>query len=252
MSASFKILVAVPTYNRHESLAKHWENWLPYNEDMFTLRYFVEPQQVDQYAEVIPKELIVPTANNIGLAGQKLHIKTYAEKNKYTWVLKLDDDIRRFSKRGKYTPERDKAIKSRIQQLMVKVPDGVGAISIPYRQELYPNIVDVPLTKRNMRLQSSYFIKPHLIDATYNYTEDFAQTLYVYKRGYYIPRTGLFAQDVSIPVGAGNGGLENPKRKALATQETMQLLLEYKGIGFKDDPDLGLTPDISRYINAKM
>lgn len=246
-----KLLIAVPTYKRPEVVAKFFDYWKSYENDQVTLLYFVEPDQVKDYEAVIPRTYIVPTANNCLLSGQKTHIKEYAIANKYDWVLKLDDDVKAFRTRGKMKPETQQNIKDSLIKLVNYTADSVGAISIPYRNELFPNIEGLTYTKRNMRLQSSYLIRPELLYTMFNNVEDFAQTCYVHSKGYRIPRTGLFGQDLYSPVGLGAGGLNNDSRKKNTALETMELLTLFPGISTKEHPLIGFTPSISEYINTR-
>ena len=252
MNANLRLLIAIPSYSRPNECKKHFTFWSNYNDDNTDVIYFVEPRQYKEYKKAIPFAKIIKTKDNCLLNGQKLAIKNYAIKNKYIWVLKLDDDVSYFSSRGKRFEGRDEIIKLKIYRLLNSLKENIGALSIPYRNELYDNIYGVAVSKNNAKLQSSYFIRPLLIETKYNYVEDFAQSCFVIKNGYKCPRTGLFGQALSIRVAQPNsGGFANNNRKLLTTTETLKLISEYKNISYKDDPDLGLTPIISKYINPR-
>lgn len=94
MQSKTKILIAVPSKGRHESILKFTYSFLQYSKHDFKI--FVEPQDFESYSsngEIFTNHLVSIDKNDQGLKYAKIKIRDYAKENGYTHIFKLDDDL---------------------------------------------------------------------------------------------------------------------------------------------------------------
>lgn len=232
-----KLLIAVPSKGRADSIIKRTMRWLP--RTGFEVRVFVEPQDYEAYAKSLdhgnydnrvhfPAEHLI----NIG-EDNKGFIKQYALDNGFDLVFKMDDDILRFNARGKNKPDDAMVMDFAgmvgiCRKTMGEYPD-VGAIGFGYRNELRDPKRWVLL---NGRLQTCYLIRTELLQDGFSALEDFAQYVALRKANKVTLRYGLLGIDCA-DVGKGKGGLQMFDRNALTDEEMNRLRDIHPSIQFK-------------------
>lgn len=239
-----KLLIAVPSKGRADSIIKRTMRWLP--RVGFDVRVFVEPQEFDKYKERLEhgnydnrvyfdteKHLIDIGENDKGLSFVKGYIKQYALENGYDLVFKMDDDVLRFNARGKNKPDDEMVMDFAgmvgiCRKTMGEYPD-VGAIGFGYRNELFNPKRWVSM---NSRLQTCYIIRTELLQNGFNTTEDFAQYLYIRSLNKVTLRYGMLGIDCA-DVGKNKGGLQMFDRSKQFDEEVDKLKEIYPALQFK-------------------
>lgn len=238
-----KLLVAIPSKGRADTIFKRTLRWVP--RTGFEVRIFVEPQELEAYREaardgnyqhyltVTDNQFISIRKNDQGLGYAKGFIKRWAIKNGYDLVFKLDDDVLRFTGRGKNKDDGDmiidfSAMVGRCRWAFGRYPD-VGAIGFPYRNELFE---PKEWTHINRRLQSCYIIRTELIQDGFSTFEDFAQYIYIRSLNKVTLRYGLMGIDAA-DVGKNRGGCQLFDREAQLDEEVPKLRKIYPALEFK-------------------
>ncbi len=238
-----KLLVAIPSKGRADTIFKRTLRWV--TRAGFDVRIFVEPSEIEayragavdanyeHYLDIKPEQFISIRANDKGLGYAKGYIKRYAERNGYDLVFKLDDDVLRFTGRGKNKSDDEMIIQfsamvGRCRWAFNRYPD-VGAIGFPYRNELYE---PKEWSHINRRLQSSYIIRTELMQSGFNTFEDFAQYIYIRSLNKVTLRYGLMGIDAA-DVGANRGGLQLFDREKMQDDEIPKLREMYPALEFK-------------------
>lgn len=93
-----KVLVAVPSHNRSNTIQKDCLDWLQdtdsqVNSVQIDWKIFVEKNQELYYKYIVPHKNLAITPDGSGLIGQVRMIGKYAEQQGYDWVFKIDDDM---------------------------------------------------------------------------------------------------------------------------------------------------------------
>lgn len=199
-----KCLVCIPSKGRPQNIKKYTEPFM----DRLKLDYkiFVEPQDAKNYNF---KNIIVHNENNIGLGGALLSAKSYALKNGYDTILKIDDDVIGIGEIENDLNKISDAFKI----------DKVSAICFPYSFEFYAK-TNKMFTRENKRIQTAYFIKTDRFRPSKEVStfEDFYQFLQIIVKG----EKTLYCSKHLIncnEVGAGSGGLQMFDRAKMAIQE---------------------------------
>lgn len=238
-----KLLVAIPSKGRVDTIFKRTLRWAP--RLGFDVKVFVEPQEIEAYREGardanyqnrtnISDDMFVDIGKTDGgLSHVKGFIKHYAIDNGYDLVFRLDDDILRFSSRGRNKPDdlmiiEFSAMVGKCRVTFGKYPD-VAAVGFGYRNELFE---PKEWSLINGRLQTCYIIKPEYIADGFNCFDDFADYLNIRKQNKVTLRYGLLGIDAA-DVGKNKGGLQLFDREELANQDMEKLRAIYPAIQFK-------------------
>lgn len=251
-----KILIAIPSKNRVETLAKCALPWVVMLDEVADLsdeivwKVFVEPQDIEKYNTIIAMDKLVNIQdNNRGLGYAKNFIKNYAIENGYDLILKLDDDVKGFTKMraGFKTPtEASENFAFLCNKIVPIFQDyaNLGAVAFPYNNELYELGSTFEKTKR---LQTTYFIRPELfaVDPAINVFEDFATGLNVLVKNKVLLKYKWAGQVLGVKVGGGTGGHQAYDRKEQAYKEIELLRKIYPPLKFrKVDKPWEVEPDI--------
>lgn len=249
-----KLLIAIPSKGRSDTIFKRTMRWacrLGYD-----VRVFCEPSEIEAYREaardgnyqnrtaITDASFVDIGKNNGGLSYAKKFIKDYAIQNGYDLVFRLDDDVLRFSSRGRNKPDDLMIIKfsemvGKCRVTFGKYPD-VAAVGFGYRNELYEPKEWAGI---NMRLQTCYIIKPEYIAEGFGCFDDFADYVNIRKQNKVTLRYGLLGIDVA-DVGKTKGGLQMFDREELANQDIVKLRAMHPAIEFKivRDKTWGIEP----------
>lgn len=217
-----KVLIAIPSKTRPDQLQKCALQWLNHSKYRGYVRVFVERQDAQSYAEVMdPEQIVQISESNRGLGYAKKMIKEWAENNGFDIIVKLDDDVNGWAKRGfkfHYINSAlffDEALNASLGKFK-KYPD-LAAISFPYRFELWE-------PKRwsaiNARLQTVYIIRTKDFegDERISTFEDFYQYLTIRLNNRFTLRYGAIGISC-LPVGKQKGGLQEFNRDEMARAE---------------------------------
>lgn len=257
------ILICVPSKGRVDSIQKQTLAWLQYSK--YDWMVFVEPQEYDQYAEIVPSDkLFELPENNKGLGYSKLIMKEVATELGYDYIFKMDDDTCKWAhpgvrgnntrrKNGEpvfvatmemichevFDPMVDKCIQALDQM------DEVGGITFKYRNEVRECDLSIDFDSINKRFQSCYIVRTHLLLGKYQTYDDFMCFFNVRKEGYITltyHRTGMDY----IPIGSNSGGIQSFNRRQAALAEKEEIEREYGDlVKWKSvDKDWDYEPDV--------
>lgn len=242
-----KLLVAIPSKNRTETLMKYTWSWAKdLNQDV---KIFVEPQDFPLYVEAgFPADdMIELDKNDQGLGYAKRFIQEYAFKNGYDVIFKLDDDTRGFTDfRKKIPTEQVPELVDKVLSEVMNVfeeNENLGAVAFPYSFHLF----DEKKWEKVKKVQSSYLVRTGLLCPPHQFSvfEDFAVGLNCLVSNFKVMKYGLIGQDVGVKVGAGTGGLQDFDRSALAEKEAELLRTMYPPLMFKKvDKPWKIEPDM--------
>lgn len=228
-----KILIAVPSKNRMETLEKFTYQWLKLLS--FDWKIFVEPQDFEKYANVATN-LISIEKDNQGFSYVKSFIKNYAEKNGYDLVFKVDDDIKCFTDfRKNTTPEKTAELLTEfINEKVMKGFENplLGAISFPYSFEMF----EKKEWTKSKRIQTCYICRTEYVQQPIlgiSVFEDFAVGIKILTDGKIILKYGLLGQNMGVKVGGGTGGHQDFDRNEQALKEVDLLRKIYPPLKFK-------------------
>lgn len=246
-----KVVSIVPSKGRPDGLSAKTLSWLCLSKHDFFI--FVEPSDYEEYKRVVPVENLIATKQHgAGLAGAKQEIINWLADKDYDLVFKLDDDIWSMSGRGgRPAPESaakqyDKAIADSI--VMFNKYPHLGAVSFPYRWELYEIKKWVGM---NARLQTAYLIRKDLLIAGCSSFEDFHNFIYLRSKNMMTLRYGLVG--INGDVGTATGGLQSFDRQKMAQEEVAILRKIYPALQFKKvDKAWGIEPVLKgEFFGAK-
>lgn len=238
-----KLLVAIPSKGRSDTIFKRTLRWVV--RTGFDVKVFVEPQDIELYREgardgnyqnytdITDEHFIDIGENDKGLSYAKKFIKDYAIANGYDLVFRMDDDIMRFTGRGRNKPDDLMIIQfaemvGKCRIAFGKYPD-VAAIGFPYRNELFE---PKEWSLINGRLQTCYIIKPEYITEGFGSFDDFADYVNIRLQNKITLRYGLLGIDAA-DVGKTRGGLQMFDREELANADIIKLRELYPAIQFK-------------------
>lgn len=238
-----KLLIAIPSKGRSNTIFKRTLRWAP--RLGYDVKVFVEPQEIEQYREgarlanqdnrtaITDEHFVDIGKNDGGLIHAKKFIKDYAIENKYDLVFRLDDDILRFSSRGRNKPDDLMIIEfstmvGKCRVTFGKYPD-VAGIGFGYRNELWEPKEWAGI---NMRLQTCYIIKPEYIAEGFGSFDDFADYLNIRKHNKVTLRYGFLGIDAA-DVGKEKGGLQMFDREELANNDIIKLKELHPSLEFK-------------------
>lgn len=240
-----KILLAIPSKARAETLKKYTYQWLSLLSESVDWKIFVEPQDLGEYSGI--QNLVPLPENNQGLGYAKSFIKSYAERHGYDFIFKLDDDIRGFTDfRKKRTPIETRWFIEKNLPLWLKCFENykdLGAIAFPYSFEMYER----KLWEPTKRVQTAYIVRTSMLYDNPNCSvfEDFATGLHIFVRGGRIMRYCMAGIDCGVKVGGGSGGHQSFDRRAKAELEVPILRSIYPPLDFRAvDKPWGIEPDI--------
>lgn len=247
-----KILIAVPSKGRWEVLERLTMQWLHLTK--YDFKVFVEPKEYHLYQSVMqlhPSHIEVLPENNRGLNYALDQVKIYAEKNGYTVIFKVDDDVKGWvgrSRRSSFAKNLsvfEEAIEDGLKAFDEHADDGLGAIGFPYRNEMW----EVKLwTAINARLQTCYMIRTDLMYSSgqLGVFVDLAKFVWLRVNNYHTLRYGLAGIDC-LPVGGGEGGHQSFDRdEGQARREVDELGKIYSALKAKQvDKPWKLEPDLS-------
>lgn len=217
-----KLLIALPTKGRADTINKHTWSWLQYIKEQFVV--WVEREEFEEYSRIIPKDhLVVLPKSNQGLGYAKEQIKKFAEENEFEYIFKVDDDIagwcdatRGSSKKGEAGA---KVLKQALQDCIEELEKHpqVGAIGFPYRNEMWDVKKWVSV---NGRLQTAYIsrTKDFHADKRISHFEDLAHFINLRAHNRSTLRYGLIGIDCE-PVGKNAGGHQLMDRGTQAQSE---------------------------------
>lgn len=242
-----KLLIAIPSKGRTDTIFKRTLRWVA--RTGYDVRVFVEPQEIEQYREVArdanyqhyldihDNQFIDIGKNGRGLGYAKGFIKKYAQEYNYDLVFKMDDDVLRFSGRGKNKSDDDMLydfvkMVGKCRLTFGRYPD-VAAIGFPYRNELYE---PKEWTAINARLQSCYIIRTQYINSGFSTFEDFAQYIHIRSKNMVTLRYGLLGIDAA-DVGKNKGGYQLFDRNSQSVKEAEKLKKLYPALKFKQVKD---------------
>lgn len=244
-----KLLIAVPSKNRFDVLMKNAWPWL--SKLSVDFKVFIEPQDITKYERLLSTPHIkIIERNNMGLGYAKAQIKKYAEENGYTHIMKVDDDVRGFTRFREHLADND--LVEWVQQFLKDCEkafndERVGAIAFPYSFEMFEK-EGWTITKR---LQTCYITPTSLFHGNNRISvfEDFAQGLYVLTQGKLIAKHGLAGISMGVQVGKGSGGHQSFNREKQALAEAEQLRKIYPPLNFrKVKKPWRIEPDISSVL----
>lgn len=238
-----KLLVAIPTKGRSSKIFKHTLRWV--SRAGYDLRVFCEPSEIEQYREgareanheyrldISDDNFVDIGQDNGGLSFVKQFIKDYATEHGYELVFKMDDDILRFSSRGRNKTDDLMILEfcemvGTCRVMFGKYPD-VAAVGFPYRNELFG---PKQWSLINGRLQTAYIIRTEYLQSGYNTLEDFAQYIYIRSQNKNTLRYGLLGIDAA-DVGKNAGGLQLFNREEMLNEELPKLREMYPALEFK-------------------
>lgn len=247
-----KILIAIPSKNRSEKIAKKTLSWvtkLPYG-----WRVFVEPQDRASYAIYVDQDQLVTLAqNDQGLGYAKREIKAYALKHGYDLIFKVDDDVPLWSPGYGSYQENKESTPATVAQALQECAElfgrfgTLGAICFNYKMFMHIQ-GGKPRYAKNSRLQTVYVIRSELFsgDPAIQCFEDFMQTLLLWRDGYKTLRMNYFgfsSGDTNY-AGKGAGGLQSFDRVALARKEAEYILETYPWVQWRAvDRPWAIEPD---------
>lgn len=253
-----KLLIAIPSKGRSKKIFKHTLRWV--GRTGYDVRVFVEPQEIKEYREEAKHanydiymdfkddNFVDVGKNDEGLSHAKKFIKDYAIKNNYDLVFRMDDDIMRFTGRG-----RNKTDDLMILEFCDMVgacrvafgnfPD-VAAVGFPYRNELFE---PKKWSLINGRLQTCYIIKPEYFAEGFHVFDDFADYINIRAQNKNTLRYGLLGIDTA-DVGKNPGGLQLFNREELAEHDLPLLRKLYPALEFK--PTKGKTWSIEPVLKG--
>lgn len=231
-----KTLVAIPSKNRADILAKNAWQWIQYLP--LDWKIFVEPQDYNLYCYRFGSECVVQLPdNNQGLGYAKNFIKNYALQNNYSHIYKMDDDVKGFTKMRTTLKDPQEIAKQFMENHILftnyfeKFPS-LGAISFPYSNELYDLSQKFVKTKR---IQTAYYVKTEFfaVDPAINVFEDFATGINILRNNQIIMKYCYSGIQLGIKVGGGTGGHQDYDRKIQAYKEVELLRNIYPPLRFK-------------------
>lgn len=260
-----KVLIAVPSKNRwrEKEIQRMTLSWLRHT--TYDYRIFVEPQDLENYQQQGIPNLVVLDKNNAGLGYSKSFIDKYAKKHKYEYIFKVDDDVYRWRdirNRGIGIGKSGGTTKKQYCEIFEKIitdslpvledtPE-IGAISLPYGQELREITM---FTEINKRLQSCYlirtslFFKEELVEIST--MEDFSTFFHVLKSGFLTIRYGLTGIDCER-VGRNSGGIQDFNRMEKNKREKEILEKIYPEVVWKRvNKNWQWEPDLRKTLFAK-
>lgn len=238
-----KLLIAIPSKGRADTIFKRTMRWAP--RLGFEVKVFVEPQEIETYREgardanhenytnITDNHFVDIGKNDGGLIHAKKFIKDYAIEHGYDLVFRLDDDILRFSGRGRNKTDDEmilifSAMVGKCRVTFGKYPDLAG-IGFGYRNELFNPKEWVGI---NMRLQTCYIIRPEYIAEGFGSFDDFADYINIRLNNKMTLRYGLLGIDAA-DVGKTKGGLQMFDREELANNDIAKLREIYPALQFK-------------------
>lgn len=252
-----KLLIAIPSKGRPKELFTRTMRWV--SRAGYDVRVFVEPQELEEYREaatdanylfrldIKPEQFIDIGENDKGLGFAKSFIANYAKENGYDLVFKMDDDVNRFSGRGKRKADDLMLLEfcemvGKCRVTFGKYPD-VAAIGFPYSFELWE---PKQWTAINARLQTCYICRTEYLIGGYGVTEDFAQYIYIRSINKVTLRYGLLGID-TVGVGKGKGGQAFLESRDEAMKGELERLKQYyPALKYKvvKDKDWTIEPDM--------
>lgn len=218
-----KVLIAVPSKGRIESITKQTWSWLQFVP--YDVKIFVEPQEVNQYASVLPESnLSVLEASDKGLWYVKRAMRDYALENGYDLVFKVDDDVRGWAGRDRKRKTGQEAAQIVVEAIehcveaFKKYPE-VDAIGFPYSHQMFEVKKWAGI---NSRLQTCYIVRPlaWAVGEEISCFEDFYSFVAIIANNHNTLRYGLAGFDCDV--GKQKGGLQSevlPDRKDEALRE---------------------------------
>lgn len=241
-----KLLIAIPSKNRIETLKKYTWAWA--RDLNHTKKIFVEPQDLNKYLEICFRDdIVVLDKDNQGLGYAKQFIQNYAKKNGYNLVFKLDDDLRGMTEfRTRISLPK---VVEKVDRFLdfceenFQKSENLGAIALPYSFQMFEERVWLPAKK----VQSSYVVRTDLLCTPYNFSvfEDFAVGINCLVNNYKLFKYGLMGQDLGVKVGGGTGGHQDFDREKLALEDAELLRKLYPPITFKKvDKPWKIEPDM--------
>lgn len=241
-----KILIAVPSKRRAETLAKYTMKWLPLVGSDYKI--FVEKEDLDSYAQVVPNEqIIVLPDSNRGLGFSKSIIRKYAETHGYDTIAKIDDDIQGWTEfRKRLDPEQSALKFIEILQEVDKMFDNDAdtvVISFPYAFQMF----EQKRWSKSKRVQTCFITRIEYFHGIPELSvfEDFAVGVNAIVKGKKVMMYGNSGQILGVQVGKGAGGLQSFNRKN-QTSEAIQILQKmYPALTCrKVDKDWDFEPDL--------
>lgn len=238
-----KLLVAIPSKGRAKSIFKRTLRWVV--RTGFDVRVFVEPGEIEEYRkwavdanyqnylDIRPDQFIDIGKDNGGLSHVRGVIKRFAIDNGYDLVFRMDDDVMRFTGRGKNKDDGEMillfaAMVGACRRAFARYVD-LAAVGFPYRNELFE---EQQWTAINARLQTCYIIKPEFMVEGFDNFDDFADYVNIRKQNKVTLRYGLLGIDTA-DVGREKGGLQSFDRAALAKQDMEKLRELHPALKFK-------------------
>ena len=239
-----KLLIAIPSKGRADTIFKRTMRWAP--RLGYDVKVFVEPQEIASYrtlaedgnyknrTAITDDSFVDIGKNDGGISYVMSFIKQYAVDNGYDLVFKMDDDVMRFTGRGKSKPDdlmiiEFSAMVGKCRVTFGKYPD-VAAIGFPYRNELFELKQWVGI---NMRLQTCYIVRTEMMHSLgVNMMEDFAQYVYIRTQNKNTLRYGLLGIDAA-DVGKTAGGMQMFNQKELAEETCKRLKELHPAMQFK-------------------
>lgn len=247
-----RILVAVPTKGRVDTITKNTLSWLW--KTKYDWKLFVEPQEKATYLRLYPMladKLVVLPEDNQGLMYAIGRIKAYAMAHRYNAVFKLDDDVKGWygatRKRSK-TPVQDfERVVDDVLTAM-SVDQTIGGVSFPYSHQMF----DVEGKWADSgRFQSCYIVRSSLIYHNPNVRvfTDFSNYVHIRSLGMSVKRYKWLGMDIQ-PVAQYAGGLQMLDRasfyedsiKALKADFPFLRFRDVEGKKWKQEPDMRSIP----------
>lgn len=229
-------MICIPSKNRVEILKKNAWKWAQHLGD--SVRIFVEPQDMDEYALNFPIEQLVNIGQNgKGLGFVKKFMRRWCIENGIELVFKCDDDLKGFSeKRQVLNPEKSAEYFNKKYYEFVKLfkeRANLKAIALPYSFMMFK--VDEEWDKVK-KVQSSYFVRTeYLSHDSFEFStfEDFSVGLMIVADGGVVLKNNFMGQLVGVPVGEGAGGCQDFNRENQAKIEIELLRKIYPPLAFK-------------------
>lgn len=223
-----KLLIAVMSKGRSDTIGKHTLSWLKYSKHEY--KVFVEPQDYEAYSKVVDvTNLVEIPKNDMGAWYAKKMMREYAELVGFDLIFKIDDDVQNWrdpNNRGLGHSAPKVSKKERCERLFdpiivnslkaFKTIDGLGGIALKYGNEMRDYNPDVVFDYLNSRFQSCYITRTEnfvYLEGDKNGFEDFHNYLHVlWTKGQSTLRYQLTGFD-PVPVGTNEGGYQSFDRR---------------------------------------
>lgn len=250
-----KILLAVPTKGRVDTIGKDTLSWLPKVAEVVGKDWIlaVEPQEAKLYEKFYPQwkeNLLVLKENNKGLTYSLINIKEYALERGYELVFKIDDDLRGWYGKERKSGNTMRAFSHGLTacELALFCDKELGGISFPYSNQMFEVTKD---WNERGRFQTCYLVRPErwYLNPKMKDNDDFSAFIWLRFNNFKVFRYNFLGMVVK-PVAKNPGGLQMFNRKETMIESNALLrqdfpLLKFRKVEGKpwdEEPDMRSVP----------